>query len=174
MISSKLSAKDSRAPASRAERIIGRVISRNVTNVPAPRSIDASSRLPPSRRRRAMALLKMVTMQKVACETTRVKNPSRCPPGEERIGQGDAGHHTGQRDRQDDQATDRVPTVEAEPLQRHRPPIVPRINATSVAIVATSRGHHDRGAGTRGLPQCGGPPLGGEPGRWAAKVRSRC
>ena len=55
------------------------MINRNVVKVPAPRSIDASSRLPPSRRSRAIALLKMVTMQKVAWETTRVKNPSRMP-----------------------------------------------------------------------------------------------
>ena len=44
MISSKLSAKASSPPASRAERSCGNVTSRNVVNTPAPRSADASSR----------------------------------------------------------------------------------------------------------------------------------
>ncbi len=79
MISSKLSANDSRPPASSAERSIGSVTCRNVRNVPAPRSIEASSRLPPSRRSRATALLNTVTMQNVACDTISVKKPSLMP-----------------------------------------------------------------------------------------------
>ena len=71
-ISSKDSPNASRPPASSAERSIGKVTSRNVVNGPAPRSIEACSRLPPSRRSRACTLLKTVTMQNVACATTTV------------------------------------------------------------------------------------------------------
>ncbi len=47
--------------------------------MPAPRSIEASSRLPPSRRSRAIALLNTVTTQKVAWETTSENRPSWMP-----------------------------------------------------------------------------------------------
>ena len=79
MISSKDSAKASSPPAISAERIIGKVTSRNVVNVDAPRSADASSRLVPIRRSRARTLLKTVTMQNVACATTIVRKPRSSP-----------------------------------------------------------------------------------------------
>ena len=66
MISSKLSAKASNPPASNAERSCGKVTNLKVVHKPAPRSADASSKLPPIRRSLAITLLKTVTMQKVA------------------------------------------------------------------------------------------------------------
>ena len=76
MISSKLSANASSPPASSAERISGNVTRRNVVKLPAPRSIDASSRSPPSRRSRAITLLNTTTMQNVACATDRREQPT--------------------------------------------------------------------------------------------------
>src|SRR3954466_6482262 len=64
-ISSKESPKDSSAPASSAERSIGSVTSRKVVTGPAPRSIEACSKLVPRRWNRAWTLLKTVTMQNV-------------------------------------------------------------------------------------------------------------
>ncbi|WP_344447856.1 hypothetical protein [Acrocarpospora macrocephala] len=55
MISKKDSANASSPPAT--DRIIGNVASRNVVNVSAPRSADASSMDTPSRRSRATTLL---------------------------------------------------------------------------------------------------------------------
>ena len=71
--------RPNRQPADSEERSIGSVTFRNVRNVLAPRSIEASSRLPPSRRSRATALLNTVTMQNVACDTMSVKKPSLMP-----------------------------------------------------------------------------------------------
>ena len=72
-ISSNDSANASSAPPSRAERSYGNVTSRNVWNVVAPRSIDASSRDVPVRRSRASTLLWTTTMQKVAWPTITVR-----------------------------------------------------------------------------------------------------
>src|SRR6478735_5332196 len=79
MISSKLSAKASNPPARSAERSCGKVTRLNVVQTPAPRSAEASSRLVPMRRRRAMVLLNTVTMQKVACAITTVQIDSGMP-----------------------------------------------------------------------------------------------
>ena len=57
MTSSNDSAKASMPPASSAVPICGRITWRKVWKPLAPRSIDASMRLPDSRRNRAMALL---------------------------------------------------------------------------------------------------------------------
>lgn len=79
MISSNDSANASRPPASSAERSIGNVTSRNVVKPVAPRSIDASSRLPPIRRNRATTLLNTTTMQNVACAMIAVSRPRLMP-----------------------------------------------------------------------------------------------
>jgi hypothetical protein len=79
MISSNDRAKVNSAPASSAERSIGKVTSRNVVKIDAPRSIEASSSWDPVRRSRAMTLLTTVTMQNVACATTMVTKPSSQP-----------------------------------------------------------------------------------------------
>ncbi len=121
MISSKDSAKASSPPASRAERSIGKVTSRKVVKVPAPRSIDASSRLPPIRRSRACTLLNTVTMQKVACATTMVVKPElEVEDRAEGVVQRQPGHDAGQRDRQDDQQRDGVAPEEPGSLQGQR------------------------------------------------------
>ena len=78
-ISSKDRPNASSAPANIAPRSSGRVMWRNVTNVSAPRSIDASSAVDPIRRSRATTLLYMTTMQKVACETATVQMDSEIP-----------------------------------------------------------------------------------------------
>ena len=57
MISSKERAKASRAPATRALRMVGSVTRVNVCQGSAPRSAEASSSEPDMRRRRAIALL---------------------------------------------------------------------------------------------------------------------
>ena len=48
-------------------------------NAGAPRSAEASSRLVPIRRSRAITLLNTVTMQNVACATTIVRKPRSQP-----------------------------------------------------------------------------------------------
>ena len=57
MISSKERAKASSAPATSAVRMLGRVTCRNVCQVCAPRSAEASSRFAETRRSRAITLL---------------------------------------------------------------------------------------------------------------------
>ena len=77
-ISSKLSAKASRAPASRAERSCGKVTSRNVwKRVGAEVGGRLLERLVPIRRSRASTLLKTTTMQNVACPMITVQQPER-------------------------------------------------------------------------------------------------
>jgi len=66
MISSKLSAKASMPPATKAVRNCGKVTSRKVCHRLAPRSIEASCMLGFIRRRRANTLLNTMTMQKVS------------------------------------------------------------------------------------------------------------
>jgi len=66
MISSNDSPNASTAPATREARIWGKVTRRNVVQLVAPRSIDASSNDMPTRRSRASALLYTTTMQNVA------------------------------------------------------------------------------------------------------------
>lgn len=61
-----------------APRMLGRITCRKVKARLAPRSIDASTTSPPSRRNLAEVLLNTTTMQNVACATTNVKNVS--PP----------------------------------------------------------------------------------------------
>ncbi len=76
MISSNESPNANSAPATNAERICGNVTNRKVWNVEAPRSIEASSKLWPVRRRRATTLLKMTTMQNVVWPIATVQKPS--------------------------------------------------------------------------------------------------
>ncbi len=78
MISSKLRANASSAPASNAPRNAGKVTSRQVVHGVAPRSVEASSAVLDIRRSRAEALFTTITMQNVAWPATSVKNVS--PP----------------------------------------------------------------------------------------------
>ena len=71
-ISSNDSANASRPPATSAVARFGRVMNRNVCQPSAPRSIEASSNELDERRRRATALLKTTTMQKVEWPTATV------------------------------------------------------------------------------------------------------
>ncbi len=80
-ISSKDSAKASRAPARSAERTSGKVTSAKARKVVAPRSIAASSYETAVRRSRATTLLKTTTMQKVAWPTITVNRPRPTPSG---------------------------------------------------------------------------------------------